>query len=121
MAETTYLGYANCRLGSPPPAGFGISVASTRISSDQDVFDGGNFKVVGTTKNTGTPNMPVKRLVRLYDGLTGRLLRAQWSNATTGIYRFERIRKGVFFVTSEDYTGLYNGVIATGVASEPML
>lgn len=120
MAETLYFACLSCKLGSPPPLTSMLSACSKEFSANQDVIDGGNRQVTGTTKNTGTPNMPVRRLVRLFDGVSGRLVRAQWSNATTGEYRFERIRKGVFFVTSEDYTGQYNGVIATGINSEAM-
>ncbi|MFM9902088.1 MAG: hypothetical protein ACKVOT_13840 [Polaromonas sp.] len=119
MAATTYLGYANCQLGSAPPPGFGISILSTRINSDQDFFDGGRHRVAGTTKYVGPPSTPVSRYVRLYDSISGRLVRAQWSTPQ-GAYSFDNIRLGNFFVMSQDYTGQYNGVIATDITSEVM-
>jgi hypothetical protein len=86
-----------------------------------DLEDGGAFKVLGTTKNKNLPSdLPVSRLVRLHDAVSGRVVRAQWSEAGTGNYAFERIRAGVFYVASFDHTGEFNGVIATGVASEAM-
>lgn len=89
-----------------------------------DVVDGGRFKVTGNTERISTPagsaNVPVSRRVRLHDQLTGKLVRETWSYAGTGNYVFDRIRAGVFYVVAFDHTGAYNGVIATGVASEPM-
>lgn len=86
-----------------------------------DVEDGGRYRVTGTTKNKNLPtDLPVSRYVRLHDAVSGRVIRAQWSQEGTGNYSFERIRKGVFYVCSFDHTGQYNGVIATGVASELM-
>ena len=120
MAEATYRGVVNCLLGSPPPLGFNIAVAGGVVSSDQDFIDGGLFKVVGTTKAIGPPLAPVMRYVRLYDSISGRLIRAQWSNKTNGAYSFPLIRKGNYFVMSEDYTKTYNGVISTNIDSEPM-
>ena len=85
----------------------------------QGEADGLN-RVTGTTKNTGAPLVPVKRKVRLHDQITGQPLREVWSDATTGAYSFDNIRAGTFYITAFDYTGEYNGVIATDVASEPM-
>ena len=80
----------------------------------------GQRQIIGTTKNAGTPNAPVRRRVRLHDQLTGNLVREVWSDAATGAYSFGNIFAGTFYVTAFDYTGEYNGVIASDVASEPM-
>lgn len=85
-----------------------------------DLRNGGVHRVTGTTKNTGAPLVPVKRKVRLHDQITGQPLREVWSDATTGAYSFDNLRAGTFYITAFDYTGEYNGVIATDVASEPM-
>lgn len=69
----------------------------------------------GTTKNTGTPNAPVRRRVRLHDQATGRLLRETWSDAETGAYQFANLPAGTYYVTSFDHTGTYNGEIMTDV------
>lgn len=85
-----------------------------------DLLDGGPYRITGTTKNTGTPDIPVRRRVRLHDQLTGRAFREVWSDATTGAYSFDRIRFGTFYVTAFDHTGQFSGVIETDVTPEPM-
>lgn len=85
-----------------------------------DLVDGGFNRITGTTKNTGSPETPVRRRVRLHDQQTGRAVREVWSNASTGAYSFDRIRAGTFYVVGFDHTGLYSGVIETDVVPEPM-
>ncbi|WP_304912457.1 hypothetical protein [Hydrogenophaga sp.] len=62
---------------------------------------------MGTTKNTGTPEVPVRRRVVLHDQPTGRVIRQQWSDPVTGAYQFQNIRAGTYFVIAFDHTGLY--------------
>ncbi len=101
-----------------------VEVTSTALAPSfgdiVDLEDGGRFKVAGTTKVKGTPDYAISRRVRLHDHVSGRVVREQWSQAGTGDYLFDRIREGVFYVASFDHTGVFNGVIATGVASEAM-
>lgn len=82
--------------------------------------DNGAYRITGTTKNTGTPELPVRRRVRLHDQPTGRPLREVWSDAITGAYSFDWIRQGAFYITAFDHTGSYGGVIETDVTPEPM-
>lgn len=82
--------------------------------------DGGAFRVAGTASNIGTPNVPVRRRVRLHDQITGRVLREVWSDGTTGAYSFDWIRPGTYYVTGFDHTRQYNGVIETDIKAEPM-
>lgn len=70
---------------------------------------------VGSTKNTGTPNAPVRRRVRLHDQSTGRLVREMWSDPVTGAYQFTGLHAGTYYVTSFDHTGTYNGEIMSDV------
>lgn len=70
---------------------------------------------VGSTKNTGTPNAPVRRRVRLHDHPSGRLVREMWSDPATGEYQFTGLRAGTYYVTAFDHTGEYNGEIMTDV------
>jgi hypothetical protein len=44
----------------------------------------GRGRISGTVKDKGTPNMPVRRRVRLYQDRDGLLVRETWSDATTG-------------------------------------
>lgn len=67
------------------------------------------------TLNSGTPNTPVHRRVRLHDQVTGKPLREVWSNPVTGAWQFTGIRAGTFFVVAFDHTGQYNGEIATDI------
>ena len=70
---------------------------------------------VGTTKNTGTPDVPVRRRAHLHDQPTGRLMRVMWSDQVTGEHQFHGLREGVYFVAAFDHTGVYNGEIATDI------
>ena len=57
----------------------------------------------------------IKRRVRLYETNTGVLLWEKWSNSD-GSYTFEYLSKLMdFTITSTDYTGTYNDVIAARV------
>lgn len=105
---------------SPPPITPTYIGLLKPISADIDVEDGGTYRVTGTTKVKGTPDLAVSRRVRLHDQLSGRVVREVWSTAGTGAYAFNRIRLGTFYIASFDHTGLHNGVIATNVTSEPM-
>jgi hypothetical protein len=121
MTWVALIGASRDLIGSPPPVGAVLMTALSVATADlPDGVYGGAYKVTGTTKVKATPHAPVSRRVRLHDQLTGLVVREQWSQAVTGEYRFERIRSGVFYVVALDHTGAYNGVIATGVAAEPM-
>ena len=96
------------------------SAVSPAFSADLDVQDGGNYRVVGTTEVEGSPDTPVFRKVVLHDQLSGRVVRATWSHPVTGVYAFERIRLGVYYIVSFHHTGLHRGVIADNYTSEPM-
>lgn len=120
MTFTALAGPSTAANTSPPPASITYTAIARAFADVLDTQDGGAFKVSGTTKVKGTPDFAVRRLVRLHDQLSGRVVRAQWSQAGTGDYLFDRIRKGMFYLASFDHTGQYNGVIATSVASEAM-
>lgn len=58
---------------------------------------------------------PVKRKVRLYESSTGVLLWEKWAN-DDGTYTFDTVSKAIeFTITSPDYAGIYNDVIAARV------
>ena len=83
-------------------------------------YDAGALRIVGTTKNTGTPELPVRRRVRLHEQAPGRPVADTWSDAATGAYAFNNLAAGTYYVTAFDHTGIYNGVIATSVIPTPM-
>lgn len=106
---------------SPPPAvGTAVLVQAYGIASGTDAEDGGRYQVVGTTKIKGSPDYAVSRKVFLHDQVSGRLVRAQWSQPGTGAYSFQRLRLGTYYVVAFDHTRAYNGVIATDYVSEAM-
>lgn len=84
------------------------------------VYDAGDLRIAGTTKNTGTPELPVRRRVRLHEQITGRPVADTWSDAATGAYAFNNIGPGIYYVTGFDHTGQFSGVIETDVTPEPM-
>ncbi|MFN3493831.1 MAG: hypothetical protein ACK40L_04930 [Hydrogenophaga sp.] len=59
------------------------------------------------TLNTGTPNTPVRRRVRLHNQRSGRLIQEVWSQAATGEALFLRLLPGIYYVISFDHTGAY--------------
>jgi len=80
----------------------------------------GLHRVVGTTRNTGTPPTPVRRRVRLHRQADGVLVAETWSDAVTGEYVFNTVAAGTYYVAAFDHTGVYGGVIETDVVAEPM-
>lgn len=85
-----------------------------------DLKNAGSYRITGTTKNTGTPPVPVGRLVRLHDQKTGEIVRQVWSDATTGAYSFTGLRLTTYYVVGFDHTGAFGGVIADNLTPEPM-
>ena len=118
MTVTALASYTSLLTLSPPPLVPAVRALTKPISADIDVEDGGTYRVTGTTKVKGTPDLAVSRRVRLHDQLSGRVVREVWSTAGTGAYAFNRIRLGTFYIASFDHTGLQNGVIATNATSE---
>ena len=53
-----------------------------------DLYWGGNGRVAGTLKVKGTPDIPVRRRVRLFRERDGFCIGETWSDATTGAYEF---------------------------------
>lgn len=84
------------------------------------VYDAGDLRITGTAKNTGTPDLPVRRRVRLHEQVTGRPVADTWSDASTGAYTFGNLAASTYYVTAFDHTGQYSGVIETDVVPEPM-
>lgn len=83
-----------------------------------DTADGGPFRVAGTVVIDGTPATPVARRVRLFDVVSGRMVRQQWS-AADGTYQFAKIRQGPWMTVVDDYTLTYEADAATQVLAVP--
>lgn len=94
-----------------------VASVITRSNVHEVNISGPYSTPAGTTKNIGSPaDLPVRRLVRLHDQPTGRLLRDLWSDPVTGAYQFDYLRAGRFFVIAFDHTGQYNGEVVTGIS-----
>lgn len=101
-----------------PPAWRAFRKAAPTVGVDTE--HGGRGRVIGTTRNTGIPDYPVSRRVRLARKRDGVLARETWSDAA-GNYLFEHVRHDIeYVVTAHDHTGLYNAVIADSVTPELM-
>lgn len=86
-----------------------------------DLEDGGQYRIVGTVKVKGSPNVPVHRRVVLINERSRRIVRETWSDPVTGAYAFEGIRGDVAYTTlAYDYTGNYRGVLADNLTAERM-
>ena len=83
-----------------------------------DMRWGGAYRIVGSTKNT--PDLPVGRRVRLHDQRTGDPVRETWSDDVTGVYVFDGIQNGVYYVVGFDHTNTYNAVITDKLIPEVM-
>jgi len=97
-----------------------IAIGSTHVLIS-DTFDGGAYRITGTTKNKAAPSdLPVSRRVRLHEQSSGRIVRETWSDATTGAYTFAGLRLTAYYVVSFDHTNTFGGVIADNLTPEPM-
>jgi hypothetical protein len=78
-----------------------------------DAYDGGTFRISGTVAIDDSPDIPVKRRVRLFDRRSARVIRETTSDETTGFYSFEKIKYQEYFVVAfDDLLGEdYNAVI----------
>lgn len=84
-----------------------------------DLRFNGLFRVPGTTAVSGTPDVPVSRLVLLIDRRTKLCARMKMSNAD-GTYEFSPVAKGPWLVLAFDHTGEFNAVVADDILGEPM-
>ena len=92
----------------------------------RDIYRGGAGFVAGTVKERpkGAPEgseVPVWRRVRLYDERWGACMAETWSDATTGVYRFECVDMWrIYTVLSYDHNGVFSAEVANGLVPERM-
>ena len=76
-------------------------------------FGQGVGRVRGTTKDKGSPNVPVSERVRLYRMRDGQLMREVWSTPGTGAYSFDYVDETEpYFVISFDHDLAFRAVVA---------
>lgn len=92
----------------------------TPMNVRRNVWTRGRGRVAGTVKEASTPSdLPLRRRVRLFNQLDGRMYGETWSDATTGAYSFDYIDEtAIYYVVAHDYTANYNAVIKDGIVPE---
>lgn len=123
MAVTTTVTLAAATL-SAVSLGFGPAIAvlphdaTTRAA---DIECGGRGKITGTVKVDATPDIPVRKRVRLFRDNDARFVAETWSDATTGAYEFADIDATQrYSVVSYDSDHIFRAVIADNLTPEPM-
>lgn len=84
-----------------------------------DYFHGvGDGVVEGTVKTKATPtNLPTNCLVRLFRDQDGLLIKATWSDATTGAFSFTSLSMDYTYTAmAVDHTNNFRAVVADRVA-----
>ena len=104
-----------------PSAGAAASYSGPKLLSLQksgDYIHGGVGFIDGTVEEKATPNIPLRRRVRLHRDVDGMMVRETWSHATTGAYTFTDINPAYTYtvvaypVTGENLPALvHHGVI----------
>lgn len=87
----------------------GLAVAAGGVGGTADLVDGGALRIAGTVAIDGTPITPVRRRVRLFHQLSGRLVRETWSGLD-GSFAFEGLAAEQYMVITDDHTMLYDPV-----------
>jgi len=91
------------------------------IPSLMDVYHGGDGRIDATVKEKGTPDMPLRRKVRLVRERDGTVVRETWSDPVTGAYSFTNINRNErYTVISYDYEFNYRAVIADNLQPDAM-
>ncbi len=89
------------------------------VAIHRDEYDGGALQISGTVMLDDTPDVPVRRKVRLFEKQSGRLVRETFSDPVTGAYSFDRLKYQKYFVVSHDHALEYNAVIKDEITPEP--
>lgn len=95
----------------------GVALSKTRRDMNWTLIGQGIGRLKGTTKDKGTPNVPVSERVRLYRQRDGLLMREIWSTPGTGAYSFDYIDElDTYFVVSFDHDLNFRAVIADNLS-----
>lgn len=108
------------RIGASPDINYKFAL---RLD-DKKLFDinhGGRGRVAGTVKVKGSPNYAVKRYVLLMREKDFMIIRATWSDPTTGAYEFTYVdHTQRYTVLTMDYEHNYRAVVADNLVPELM-
>ena len=105
-----------------PSAGAAAPYSGPKLLSLQksgDYIHGGKGFIPGTVEEKATPNIPLRRRVRLHRDVDGLMVRETWSDAVTGAYTFTGINPAyTYHAIAFDYTRNYSAVIADNLTPE---
>jgi hypothetical protein len=80
----------------------------------RDVNHGGDKIVAGQVDISGTPDVPVRRRVRLHRKSDGFCVGETWSGID-GNYSFPGVADQLYYVIAFDHTGSYNAVVKDSI------
>jgi hypothetical protein len=90
-----------------------VEIARGRNDYVTGVLGEGVGRVKGTTKDKGSPNVPVSERVRLYRMIDGALIREVWSTPGTGAFSFDYIDElQTYYVIAFDHDNAFRAVVA---------
>jgi len=91
----------------------GLTIGKLRRKFAEDIRGSGLGRVRGTTKDKGTPNVPVSERTMLFRQVDGMPIRQTLSEPGTGVYSFDYIDETeTYFVVAFDHNGVFRAVIA---------
>lgn len=92
------------------------------LQASGDLIHGGRGRITGTVKRDADPvDLPLRRRVRIHREVDGMMLRATWSDATTGAYLFTDINPAIkYTVISYDHEHNYRAVVADNITPDVM-
>jgi len=100
--------------------------ATPRVETDTFLLTrpdyGGYGRIAGDVMIKGTPDAPVRRIVRLVREIDAICVAQQWSDPITGAYEFLGFDPAqLYTVLAYDELGGYRAAIASNVVPEPMI
>ena len=105
-----------------PSAGADAPYSGPRLLSvlkSSDFIHGGPGRITGTVEKKATPNLPLRRRVRLHRDVDGLCVRETWSDAATGAYAFTDINPAYRYTAiAYDYEHNHRAVAADNLTPE---
>ena len=105
-----------------PSAGAAAPYSGPKLLSvlkSGDFIHGGHGRIIGTVEEKASPNLPLRRRVRLHRDVDGLCVRETWSDATTGAYEFADINPACRYTAiAYDYAHNHRAVAADNLTPE---
>ena len=105
-----------------PSAGAAAPYSGPRpvgVQRSGDFIHGGPGRITGTVEEKASPNLPLRRRVRLHRDVDGLCVRETWSDAATGAYEFTDINPAYRYTAiAYDYEHNHRAVAADNLTPE---